>query len=92
MSPMFQFNGERAARIRLVRGLTQEDVASEVAVSARTVRFWEAGQSKPSPYCLRRLAIVLECNDGDFYDATDAPIPRRIPRFVDLVTHDEEQG
>lgn len=75
------FLGARAAKIRIARGLLQQDVAEEIPVSRETVVHWENGTAMPSRTNERRLAVVLECDEDDFKRPPEAPIPRRIPRY-----------
>lgn len=51
------------ARIRSCRqrmGLTQEELAEDLGVSARTVQAWEAGTRNPGLQSQRKLARVFD--------------------------------
>ena len=45
---------------RLASGLTKQDAARELGVSARQVIRWESGQADPLPVCARRITEWAE--------------------------------
>jgi len=51
--------GERFSRLRKKLGLTQEDIASKVNISAQAVSKWENDQSAPDISILPTLADIL---------------------------------
>ncbi len=51
--------GQRLARIRKEKGLTQEDIASKVTISPQAVSKWENDLSTPDIYVLSQLADFL---------------------------------
>ncbi len=46
-------------RYRMVKGLTQTDLAKQVGVSPASVQFWETG-SGPRPKSFRKVCEVLD--------------------------------
>lgn len=57
--------GKRVFRLRKQRGLTQEQLAQRVGVTAMVVSRWERGVSKPSLSNLAPLALALACSTDD---------------------------
>lgn len=51
--------GDAIKTARQEAGLTIEQVAVELSVSARTVNRWESGDFVPHPFLLRRLEQLL---------------------------------
>lgn len=51
--------GEDLKRRRMQAGLTQEQFAQQLGVSAKTLGNWETGRNEPSPQALRQLRASL---------------------------------
>lgn len=51
--------GQRVRELRIGRGLTLHDVASELGVSKSAIVYWESGRSFPRPRMLTSLATML---------------------------------
>ena len=51
---------ERLKAYRMVKGLTQRQLARELGVDPTTVMKWEAGTSKPMPKTRERVLGVME--------------------------------
>lgn len=51
---------ERITAHMIELGLGDQDVADEVGVTARTVRYWRTGKSRPRDHHAIRLARVLD--------------------------------
>ena len=60
-----------AARKRL--GLTQPELGRKVGVSAREVKYWEAGQVLPGKTIVPRLREVLGLSDLEIWRVTHRP-------------------
>ena len=56
------------ARIRMERGLTQEQLGKLLGVDKRQVGFWERGVRNPNANSLRRLARALDCTMDELVD------------------------
>lgn len=52
-------------RLRLKRGLTQEELADILHVNRTTVTLWENGTNKPRANMLVKLSKVLRCKVDD---------------------------
>ena len=59
---------------RRAAGLTQEDVASRLAVSRQTVGKWESGRATPELEKLIALCDLLECSLDELVGRTEAEI------------------
>lgn len=57
---LYQAIGKRVARLRAVRGLTQEQLAEAASLSAIYVGRIEAGAKRPTVRTLERLASALD--------------------------------
>lgn len=51
---------KRLKQARIIKGLTQLDVAQQIAVSIQSVRMWENGTSSPTGVNLTKLADLLD--------------------------------
>ena len=54
--------GQRLARLRKEKGLTQEDVASQITISPQAVSKWENDNSEPDLDTLNKLADIFNCS------------------------------
>lgn len=58
--------GERVGytfqKLRLEKGLTQEDFAKKLGVTSRSVRRWEAGKSLPTVKTLKKMERIFNVN------------------------------
>ena len=52
--------GQRLARLRKEKGLTQEEVASKIVISPQAVSKWENGNSEPDLNTLNQLADIFD--------------------------------
>lgn len=48
-------NPEEIKAIRVILGLTQENLARKIGVTCGTVNRWESGNVKPSPLAIQKL-------------------------------------
>ena len=55
-------------KYRLLRGLTQEQLAEKVEITWRQMQRIEKGNSLPSLLTLKKLIIVLDISDKDVAD------------------------
>ncbi len=51
--------------LRILMGLTQEEVATKVGVSGLTYRRWEYGSSSPALKHIGKLADTLNCTSDE---------------------------
>lgn len=61
-------NDSNLARLRMARGLTQEQLAELVGVQKQHVSRWERGERNPAGKNLLKLCQVLECQITDLLD------------------------
>ena len=54
-------NNSQLARIRMERGMTQEQLAKKIGAHAKDISRWENGARSPSLKSLKKLAAALEC-------------------------------
>lgn len=66
--------GEKIYRLRRNLDLTQEKLAKEIEVSAKTVIRWERGEREPSGDALRPLAAALGTSVAYLMGETDDPM------------------
>ena len=71
--------GERLARHRLDRGLTQADLAEQAGVGKRTVERVEAGESAQMATVIRILRVL------GLLEALDRAVPEAAPSPLDLL-------
>ncbi len=51
--------GARLKRLRLARGLTQEEASASLKIPLNTLRNWEQGRATPTPYFRRMVEKAL---------------------------------
>jgi transcriptional regulator with XRE-family HTH domain len=62
--------GERIARARNHRGLSQRELAEAIHVSKSTIKHYERGRAIPSLRRIHHIALVLRCKPSELL-ATD---------------------
>ena len=78
--------GNRIKELRIMRGLTAQQLADRMFVSRSTVSRWENGNRLPDISMLNRLARCLEVDSGELVDAI-GPSDEKTPTI--LVVDDE---
>ncbi|MFD5656168.1 helix-turn-helix domain-containing protein [Streptomyces hirsutus] len=63
--PVWKIDATKLTQMRRERGLSPEDVAGRMGVSARLIHYYEAGTHSPSVSRLGDLALALECAPDD---------------------------
>jgi len=61
----WEFIGVKIKDARLEKGLTQQDLASIVVVSAESISYYESGKKKPSVEKLKVICRVLGLSMND---------------------------
>lgn len=64
---MEQNFGERLAKLRKAKGLTQEDVGEKLQISAQAVSKWENDTTLPDPLMLKQLADIYGVTLNQIY-------------------------
>lgn len=57
----------RLKELRLLRNLTQYELAKSLNIKRSTVAMWELGKSMPRSDKLQQLAEILGCSIDDLY-------------------------
>lgn len=60
-----QTNASPISRLRIQRGLTQDQLADILGCPQATISRWEQGTNSPSTKSLRALAKALDCSIDD---------------------------
>lgn len=68
---------EYLVTLRRLADMRQEDLASAVKMTPRTVNRWENGRSRPSPKITRQLMKVLRGSVDSFLELWDDPVATR---------------
>lgn len=82
---MNQILGNTIARLRKEKGLTQEQLASELNISYQAVSKWENGVSSPDLSNIKRLAELFGVSIDELFgltvqaDPTELPLPQEMP-------------
>ena len=83
-------SGERIRQARLRAGMSQEDLAHKVGVSARNVVRWETGRTRPRVVHLLRIAevcgvpVTALLDDGDDGEEEESELPLTRAEFAIL--------
>jgi len=64
--------------LRLSRGLTQSEICSHINLSQSYLSQIEAGKYVPAPAVRRRLAKILETDEGTLFSPLEVEIVDRI--------------
>ena len=67
--------GQRLQQQRILRNLSQKQVASSIAVSASVISNYESGERTPSIENLISLAHLYHCSADYLLGLTDDPTP-----------------
>ncbi len=70
--------GKRIRELRILKGLSQEDIAERCGVSTSSVSHWETDISSPNKAHRKLLADALCIHENDLYVAPEMPIPRNV--------------
>ena len=60
--------GREIKRVRVERGITQEELASRMNVNAQNISSYERGERCPSLFWMNRLYAALELDPAKFTD------------------------
>lgn len=63
--------GENVRRLRLIRGYSQESVASAIGVTFQQIQKYEKGDNRLSGARIVALSKALECSISDFFKGTE---------------------
>lgn len=83
--------GEEIRRIRMLRGITQRDLAKMVNVKPNTMSQYETGKSEVSFHVLREISRALSCSTLDLaYEELDIEKPS-VSLHGEVVADDSEE-
>ena len=68
---MYSFSGQKVRQRRTDLNIPLPQVAVAAERSVESIRAYEAGRSFPSAEVVARMAEVLGCEPGDFYEFVD---------------------
>ena len=83
-APQPSGNSEQFRAMRLACGLTQQDVATCLGVSARCVQTWESGDRTMSP-ALWELFILIQVAEGRLCPSAMYPVRPSLRKLVPSV-------
>ncbi|MHB1324004.1 MAG: LexA family protein [Coriobacteriia bacterium] len=66
--------GENIRTLRVLRGITQQQLADKVGVSGAAVSEWERGQNEPRSAALQKIAEVFDVTMEDIIKGTDVSL------------------
>jgi transcriptional regulator with XRE-family HTH domain len=73
--------GDVVRRSREELGLSVRQIALRVGVHHATLSRMEAGEQRPTPETLQKLALVLELDEADLFALAGYRLPERLPAF-----------
>ena len=87
--------GQRLARIRKKKGLTQEDIASKVTISPQAVSKWENDISSPDINTLLTLSELLDVSLDELLsteDDVDTIVKEQVKEKKEGITLTDDEG
>jgi transcriptional regulator with XRE-family HTH domain len=75
--------GKKLNQIRILRGMTQTDVADGLNISFQQVQKYELGRNRISASKLFELARILDVPPAYFFDGLEGMGPDKAPRMDD---------
>ena len=81
---MTLYLGENLKALRQMRGLTQEDLAFMIGVTAQSVSKWERGETYPDITLLPVLAACFDVSTDALLGTDREKREREVQRYVDL--------
>lgn len=76
--------GNKIKRLRVKMGMTQEQLATKLSISAQSVSKWETGTTMPDIMLLPALAVQLGVSIDELFDLTVEQKLHRIERGLDV--------
>lgn len=70
--------GKRIRELRMMKGLSQEEVAEKCNVSTPAVSHWETGSSSPNKAHRKLLADALGVHENDLYVVPEVAVPQHV--------------
>ena len=86
--------GEKIKRIRKKRGLTQEQLAEKIEISARNLSNIELGNSFPKSETLEKILMVLDISTEDLFSnehiKTNLELLSEINYYLETIKNDSK--
>jgi len=77
--------GARLKQLRIIRGLTQQDLSERANIAQRNITRYENNESDPNGETLYRIAVALDTSTDYLLGLTDDPTPpTRSPELTEL--------
>ena len=77
--------GAKIKNLRLSRGMTQEQLGTELSVSAQAVSKWESGTTMPDIQLLPEISVLFGVSIDELFSVTDESRMDRIENMIDNV-------
>ena len=71
--------GKRIGQLRRSKGIKQEELATQLGISAQAVSKWENDQTCPDIMLLPRIARILGTTVDHLLSGEEAPVARMVP-------------
>ena len=87
---VFESFGDRLARLRKERGITQVELAQRVGIAQPNISDYERGESQPSADFIIKLVEILKVSADEVLGlkptkaASDPPRPRLLKRLTEI--------
>ncbi len=81
-----KYIGKRLKQERMLRGLSQEDLARLIDTEPRNISRWENNRSTPQPLYRRKLAELFKIQISDLYIETEHHLPEQANQHTENVT------
>lgn len=75
--------GAKIKQLRIGRGMTQEQVGTELGLSAQAVSKWEAGTTMPDITLLPQLSVLFGVSIDELFSMTDESRMERIENMIE---------
>ena len=77
--------GAKIKNLRLSRGMTQEQLGTELSVSAQAVSKWESGTTMPDIQLLPEISVLFGVSIDELFSMSDESRMDRIENMIDNV-------
>lgn len=82
--------GDRVKTLRRAAGMTQQDIANRLGITAAAVGMWECGKARPRLDTLRELADVFGVPVSDLVESSE--VDPQLERLISNYARTTEEG